>query len=118
MMEIRERLMNMIGSGPFVLLSHDDVHYIHDCCTGAAQLNVNDCYTRVHGSEPTYMHCIDLLLNSTYEHVIVISKRTSILYTNDYIIMSMIANIKVSYDYLALMPAYLEMSVHDCCDCC
>jgi hypothetical protein len=62
------------------------------------------------------MHCIDLLLNSTYEHVIVISKRTSILYTNDYRIMSMIANIEASYDYLALIPAYLEMSVHDCCD--
>jgi hypothetical protein len=35
MMEIRERLM--IGTGPYALLSHDDVYYIHDCCTGAAQ---------------------------------------------------------------------------------
>jgi hypothetical protein len=28
--------------------------------------------------------------------------------------MSMIANIEASYDYLAPMPSYLEMSAHDC----
>ncbi len=64
-----------------------------------------------------YIHCTDLLYY-IYEHAIVISKRTIILYTNDYIIMYMIANIEASYDCLAPMPLYLEMSVHDCCDCC